>query len=737
LAVLAGINLSRAAAGTAESAAVRMEQLIPVVNKLQEVFEAIEPDGDEGMPSVDLPRIVVVGSQSSGKSSVLESLVQRDFLPRGKDIVTRRPLILQLLHKSGEEWGEFGHLPGRKFGDFLQIRREIEEETARVAGINKGISRSPIHLRIYSPRVVNLTLVDLPGITKIPIGEQPPDIEQQVRTLVLEYISRPNSIILAVTPANSDLVNSDALKIAREVDPSGLRTIGVLTKLDLMDAGTHAADILVNRASFRLKLGFVGVVNRSQHDINVNKPINEAARQETEFFKNHLHYRSISHRCGTQFLARELNKILLQHIRDQLPELRTRINSLILATQNELTSLGDLGFPGKTHRGTLLLRLVTNYVTDFHEAIEGTLRRNATSDELTGGARINCIFNEVYANAVNQFDASSGLTLSEVRNAIRNASGPRPALFVPEASFEVLVRKQIAKLETPAQKCADLVFEELQKLVHRLDRKEYRRFPNLSAKMVEAASELLRERLEPTLAMIENLVRIEMAYINTNHPDFCRAGAGLGALAKIVEDRRHRLAYSKSASEEPVSNNITLPPTTQSRQGNKEESGFLSYLFRGQPIPTQRPGQSPTNSVSLTPQKNGTSPGKNRIITPFTPEPSPTENFEMLSEKEEVETQLIMTLLHSYFGIVRKNILDSVPKAVMHFLVNHVVEQLGTRLVTELYKEELFVELLQEDETVVRQRARCKTALEAYRQAALILSELRDSDVTLKSSETQ
>ena len=120
-----------------------------------------------------------------------------------------------------------------------------------------------------------------------------------------------------------------------------------------------------------------------------------------------------------------------------------------------------------------------------------------------------------------------------------------------------------------------------------------------------------------------------------------------------------------------------------------------------------------------------------RTVAPFTPEPSPTtELTEALSEKEEVETQLIMTLLHSYFAIVRKNLLDSVPKAVMHFLVNHVVEQLGTRLVTELYKEELFVELLQEDEAVVRQRARCKTALEAYRQAALILSDLRDSDVS-------
>ncbi|PJF19847.1 Dynamin, GTPase domain-containing protein [Paramicrosporidium saccamoebae] len=277
------------------------------------------------------------------------------------------------------------------------------------------------------------------------------------------------------------------------------------------------------------------------------------------------------------------------------------------------------------------------------------------------------------------------------------------------------MRKQIAKLETPAQKCADMVFEELQRLIHRLDRKEYRRFPNLSAKMVEVSNELLRERLEPTLTMIENLVRIEMAYINTNHPDFCRAGASFGVLAKIVESRKPKLpSNSSKSSADDIP--LEMAPT------GKEESGFLSYLFRGQPIPQSR--SKPTLPMS------SSSPIKQQRPMPITPEPSPTFDYsDSLSEKEEVETQLIMTLLHSYFLIVRKNLLDAVPKAIMHFLVNHVVEQLGTRLVTDLYREEMFEELLEEDETVVRQRARCKTALEAYRQAAGILSDLRDSDV--------
>ena len=128
---------------------------------------------------------VVVGSQSSGKSSVLENIVGRDFLPRGTGIVTRRPLVLQLiniqLEESGEgfgtpaqsgretsqEYAEFLHHPSRRFYDFAEVRREIEAETARIAGNNKGINRQPINLKVYSPHVLSLTLVDLPGLTKV------------------------------------------------------------------------------------------------------------------------------------------------------------------------------------------------------------------------------------------------------------------------------------------------------------------------------------------------------------------------------------------------------------------------------------------------------------------------------------------------------------------------------------------------------------------------------------------
>lgn len=156
------------------------------------------------------------------------------------------------------------------------------------------------------------------------MGDQPSDIERQIRNLVTEYISKPNrwvdgcrfplvtdmfqSVILAVSPANVDLANSDSLKLARSVDPQGRRTIGILTKLDIMDAGTNALDILTGRV-YPLKLGFIGVVNRSQQDIISEKSMTDALDSESEFFQNHASYRNISHKNGTKYLARTLNQV--------------------------------------------------------------------------------------------------------------------------------------------------------------------------------------------------------------------------------------------------------------------------------------------------------------------------------------------------------------------------------------------------------------------------------------------
>ncbi|GAA6023584.1 hypothetical protein JCM10207_005723 [Rhodosporidiobolus poonsookiae] len=850
------------------------QDLIKVVNKLQETFSTV------GGETVDLPQIVVVGSQSAGKSSVLETIVGRDFLPRGQGIVTRRPLVLQLVHtpaplssspsparqppnpnfdlpssssaarELSTEYGEFLHID-KRFYDFGEIRKEIENETLRVAGGNKGISRLPIHLKIYSPNVLNLTLVDLPGLTKIPVGDQPTDIERQIRNLVLDYVSKPNCVILAISPANVDLANSESLKLARAVDPQGRRTIGVLTKLDLMDAGTNALDILTGRV-YPLKLGFIGVVGRSQQDINANKPMDEQLRTEEEFFRNHPGYRNIAHRCGTKFLAKTLNQVLMNHIRDKLPDMKARLNTLMGQTQQELNAFGDSAFLGEQHRGTLILQLMTQFVRDFVASIDGTSLEISTK-ELCGGARIYYIFHDVFGHALESIHPSSNLTTQDIRTAIRNSTGPRPSLFVPEVAFDLLVKPQIKLLEPPSLRCVELVYEELMKICHNCTSAELQRYPRLHAQLIEVVSELLRERLGPTSEYVQSLIAIQAAYINTNHPDFVKGSAaaaqesarlarekralGMVEGRKAAEDDDVSHSGSGPEDEDDASNgylvpngrpssrqaslthgggasNSILPPDSgvpSSHAHSKHRSasstvhdrskaglppsasgagaqpsapggGPAKYPLHGPPYASHSPlpGQSPygggmgvdrhasakesflnyffggvaggemsTSHLASHGRAlggvDGMGGGAGREGNPLSGrkglegnaaafemkslekhlEPAtPSSTDPALTDREEMETNLIRALIASYFGIVRQTIQDLVPKAIMHLLVNFSRESVQNRLVASLYKEGLFDELLHEDEALTAERTRIKNLLKTYKEAFQTLSEV-------------
>ena len=372
----------------------------------------------------------------------------------------------------------------------------------------------------------------------MPIGDQPSDIEKQTRNLITEYIAKPNSIILAVSPANVDIVNSEALKLARYVDPLGRRTIGVLTKVDLMDHGTNAMDILSGRV-YPLKLGFIGVVNRSQQDIQGNKPMDEALKAEAEFFKHHPAYRNIAIRCGTHYLAKTLNTTLLSHIRERLPDIKARLNTLMGQTQQELASYGDMHFSGKEHRGSLILQLMTRFATSFTTSIDGTSTEISTK-ELSGGARIYYIFNSVFGNSLESIDPTSNLSALDIRTAIRNSTGPRPSLFVPEMAFDLLVKPQIKLLEIPSQRCVELVYEELIKICHTCGSTELSRFPRLQAKLIEVVSDLLRERLGPASQYVESLISIQRAYINTNHPNFLGAAAAMGQVVTSRQEKERK-----------------------------------------------------------------------------------------------------------------------------------------------------------------------------------------------------
>ncbi|KAI3704391.1 hypothetical protein L1987_74609 [Smallanthus sonchifolius] len=728
--------------------------VIPLVNKLRQVLTNVR-DGDS---ELELPFVAFVGSQSSGKSSVLEALVGRDFLPRGSDICTRRPLRLQLVRTdedAGEyeyEYGEFQHLPGRQFFDFAQIRAQIQAETDREAGENKRVSNKEICLRICSNRVLDMTLVDLPGMTKVPVGDQPLDVETQIRNMILSYIKQPRCLILAITPANSDLANSDALHIAGIADPDGNRTIGVLTKLDIMDRGTDACSLLLGK-TIPLRLGYIGVVNRCQEDIELNRGIHDGLASEEAFFQSHPVYNGVADCCGIPQLAKKLNQIFVQYIFKMLPDLKSNIRSKLAFAAKEHSSYGHM--PQEPDQGSLVLNILLNYSKAFVSLVDGRNEESLTS-EVYGGARIHYIFQSLFVSRLEEVDPFERLTDEEIRTAIHNATGLCSALFVPEVPFQVLVRRQIARLLDPSLQCARLVYNELVKMSHNCLVHELERFPLLKTGINEVVGGFLLEGLEPSQTMIGHIVEMETDFINTSHPKFIggtkavevasnqlravklssprtRDGVDSDAVMVSGSNRISNAIVARSQSNGIVSDQGVRSVADIERNGSSgSERGSnwrISSFFRGREVHNPGIDISRSNSAPATLNHKEHASSVIHLREP----PLMLNSSEMHSEHEAMALAVTKLLLESYYTIVRKNIQDSVPKAIMHFMVNRAKRELRNVLIENLYRESLFQKLLQETEDVSLKRKHVEETLIALQEASVLLDELQTEAATVET----
>jgi len=346
----------------------------------------------------------------------------------------------------------------------------------------------------------------------------------------------------------------------------------------------------------------------------------------------------------------------------------------------ELQSYGSANLTSNADRGALLLAILTQFATDFNNIIDGKGTELATN-EISGGARIHYIFSDVYSKAIDEVSYHDGLTEADIRTAIKNSSGYRPSLFVPEASFECIIKRQIARLQDPSTQCVDLVFQELRRISVQCERKEFQRFPNLRAKLFEVVNQFFQDLQMPTLEMIRGLINLELAYINTKHPEFI-------------------------GGETAVRQNLQADGTQgAAKSGAKGGGGLLENFFGG----------SEDKQADPRAQLRG---------IPSSLRPSPT-----LSDREQREVQIIQTLLSSYFAIVKKSIVDSVPKSIMHFLVNRARERLQNHLVSSLYKDSLFEALLSENENLQKAREKCRQTIELLGKAMQILMEVREFTV--------
>ena len=430
----------------------------------------------------------------------------------------------------------------------------IETET-RETNIDffQGLSNKPIRLRVYSPHVLNLTLVDLPGLTKVAVGDQPEDIEYMIRDMIMTYIQPENTIILAVTPANQDLANSDALKLAKHVDKDGDRTIGVITKLDLMDKGTDAKAILENRL-LPLKKGYIGVVNRSQRDIDNNIDIKKALAAEREWLIRESPYKSMVDRMGTKYLQTVLNKELTNHIKAKLPEIRSDILRKSREIEDELK---NLGYEGKqsTDSSRRIHHLLTNFVDGVKFSIDGS-GDDVQTKSIKGGVQINrCFYNEFE----DFFDKSLSVAMNETIDkeiglAVVNLNGVNNALFVPQKAFEAIVKMLLEQYEAPLASCVQQIREIMEDIL-KDSVKPFELYPRLRHEVLELVGKEIDKNEKRATEHLLLHINAQKSFLNTKHPYF------KDPLGPSKKESQSTPTHSRNQSE---TKNLVSPDTQSS-----------------------------------------------------------------------------------------------------------------------------------------------------------------------------
>ena len=512
------------------------DEILKIGNALEGILSNMDND-----ISIDIPKLVVVGTQSSGKSSLLNNIISMDIMPTGKTMVTRVPLNIQLnLSKSSK--AEFGDYISGKWvaskeitlthptplkEEIIQIHNEIEEQTKLKAGTTMNINNSSIILKIYSPNVPNLGLVDLPGLVMVACTDkgQPKDIKEQIKSMIGSYISNERSTILAVIPARPDIEADPALELIKEYDPMGKRTIGILTKIDLMNKGTDVSDYLNNNnisKDLQFKYGYYAVKNRSTDELNTIS-VDEGITNEQNYFKSHSIYGKLKcqEKLGIYNLTKSLNEILVNQIRKNIPNIMSEITKNLKRVNDELLSFG-MSIP-TSNEGllSLLYSFLTTFCKEFSKSINDRDYDNST------GRKIKEILIK-YRKEIQDINCFNYNTYSDsfIENMIENYSGNHMfsnifPIEIIESCLRNPNKESFELVLNPSLNCLnsikDLLIELMEDL---LKNSNINNFPKLKQKINEELLLAIQNNFFTTEKKIKDFIVVEKNYIWTDNSKF-------------------------------------------------------------------------------------------------------------------------------------------------------------------------------------------------------------------------
>ncbi|XP_058642639.1 interferon-induced GTP-binding protein MxE isoform X2 [Onychostoma macrolepis] len=379
-----------------------------------------------------------------------------------------------------------------------------------LAGQGEGISHEMITLEIQSNDVPDLTLIDLPGIARVATGNQPKDIEKQIKDLIEKFIKRQETISLVVVPANIDIATTEALQMAFKVDSTGQRTLGILTKPDLVDKGMEEMVVkTVNNQVIQLKKGYMIVKCRGQQDINEKLDLIKALEKERCFFDEHSHFRSLLEdgQATIPLLAERLTKELVQHITKTLPQLQNQLDVKLQKTSEDLKALGD-GVPLDENEQSNFLIMK---IRQFNDALEGVKR--AEEDLKNSDVRVFTKSRQEFGKWKQILDDKSIKTeetlRDEVEEYVRTRRGKELPGFVNYRTFENIVKKHIEELEEPALKLLKDVTDIIHTCVDHTVNSHFNAFSNLLRAAKDPIEDFLEEQFQKSEEKIRSQFKME------------------------------------------------------------------------------------------------------------------------------------------------------------------------------------------------------------------------------------
>tara|TARA_Y100000741_G_scaffold59608_1_gene41707 strand:+ start:731 stop:2605 length:1875 start_codon:yes stop_codon:yes gene_type:complete len=511
--------------GETENNLVKNKKLITIANKLNSLYSN---------DKIKIPQLVVTGCQSSAKSSTLCGLMSMNILPTGKNMVTRTPTKLELSYTDNNKIIiDIGHYKNYEFISNKKyeyneitiieeeiIQEHIEQFTLKYAGDMKNISFKEIVIRISSNSVPNLTLIDLPGLVMVACTDQgqPEDIKKQIKDLIKHYITQDNTIIMGVFPARSDLEVDSALELIKEYDKSGDRTIGILTKIDLMNENSDIVDYLENNISndLKLKYGYYGVKNKIDKNISYKEHYNH----EANYFNNHKIYKNVNKsRLGTLNLSIDLSNILINEIKKKIPEIQTTISEKLININQQLEDLGENIVIDNNNKNFIL----NLYISDFVEFYKDTL--NNHSKIINNGRHIKNIFID-YRNNLHNIDCLKNISNQKIQNIINDCEGNH--MYYQNSIIEILEKCLIDNelniidlLKNPTLKCIENIIALLSNIINNvLNIDKFNKYPELKNYVLHKSQELIEIYKKDILKYIYFFIDTEKSYIWTESNDF-------------------------------------------------------------------------------------------------------------------------------------------------------------------------------------------------------------------------